>query len=242
MFKSFQNNSRQPLFKGFVNRDYTNSYAYGFDSCRLWYDAAVGTNTTTDLAAISSWQDRIGNLSATQSTAGNQPRYNASNASFNNLPCIEFYSSARFLATASVMPSSSATVAFVAKYDALAPQGNVLLINPSNLVKYVMMGGNGTGVTGIGIYDSTTPILVSTVEDTNAHIVVYTPNRLIIDGVQVATNSTGVSSIGYNQISINDANYFLNGRVAEILMYSSNFSQDQCILLSNNLNSKYALY
>lgn len=242
MFKGFQDTSRSQQFKGFPNLNFQmNNEAYGFSGCTFWLNAAYGLNTQTDLDAITYWKDRIRNISFEQATAANQPRYNSSNANFNNYPAVEFQSNTRYLLSSiGIQTSASFAVAFVAKCNvANAANPNVLL--------GITSGGNGsialrkTSVNGIGWYNGGTNLMDSGVIDTNTHICVLTNNLIIIDGV-VTTSGSVIPLISFIQIGNLNTGYALQGTVAEIIVFNNLLSDSDCIKLSDNINSKYAIY
>jgi hypothetical protein len=68
---------------------------------------------------------------------------------------------------------------------------------------------------------------------------------IVVNGVQEAvfTRVNGVSAI-LNQIGSASASTTaqLQGQIAEIIAFSSELSLSDCLQLSSNINSKYAIY
>lgn len=243
MFKGFANKSRQ--FNGFPNLNFqVNNEAYGFSGCTFWLDAAYGTNTQTDLAAVSSWQDKIRGITYTQTTVANQPRYNATNASYNNLPTIESQGTSRYLLN-TVGTQVGQTVAFVANYN------TILNINPifapyntgATSFWVVGLGGSSASVTGVFIRISNTSFINSITENSSVKIVVITPSAIYVNGVLENSNNNQIADRSCNLImsgstGITDS---LNGHMAEMIFWNTNYAGKETII-SDRLNSKYAIY
>lgn len=247
MFKGLQDTSRSPMFRGFPNLNFQmNNEAYGFSGCTVWLDAAYGLNTQTDLAAVSSWVDRIRDIKFEQTTAGNQPRLVVADANFNNYPTIDFSVSVTRQLKASYGWVTFGTIAFIAKVTTIGFQ-NILLCNDNltNSGRRILLAGNGSASnTGIGMYSglrtTQTAELVTAIEDTATHIVVMTPERIIVDGVEEVIGSILWNT--FNTIGTTANADSLTGQVAEIIGYSDLLTSEQCISLSGNINSKYVIY
>lgn len=245
MFKGFQNKSRQ--FNGFPNLNFqVNNEAYGFSGCKFWLDAAYGTNTQTNLAAVSSWTDKISNTTFTQETAGNQPRYNSSNILYNNLPTIESQGNTRRLENTTGFPLGK-TVAFIANYNTISATINSVysIYYTSNINPYgfFAVGGNSSGVNGVTFRDVNLTYHSGTTESTSVKIVVATPNAIYVNGVKESSSYNGIGnySIGIilgNSTARNDS---LQGHLAEIISWNNDYTGSETII-SDRLNTKYAIY
>jgi len=226
--------------KGFTKNRFTLSkVAYGYSGCNYWLDAQVGLNTVVDLAAVSTWQPKIGQT-VFQSTAGNQPRLVAADANFNNFPSVQFHDNARYMTLSNnFFPfAESFTLAFVAKYDTLNTLNTIIssLSGTPNILYFI--GGSGFAV---GIYDGA--FKVGTSNNTNPKICIITNNRVMVNGVTETTFTSTIGSIGLNNLGRRDSTVTaLIGRIAELLIYQQNLSAAQCLDLSTQLNSKYAIY
>lgn len=242
MFKGFQSKSRQ--FNGFPNLNFQmNKEAYGFSGCTFWLDAAYGTNTQTDLAAVSSWTDKISNTTFTQATAGNQPRFNSTNSLYNNYPTIESQGTARFLSSQTGFPVG-ATVAFVANYKTLL-SGNPLIspFNTGGTYSWVIgLGGSSGSITGVFVQNSTTFRNCLT-EDNSVKIVVITKNAIYVNGILENSQFNAIDNRNCGLIMSGSTGLAdsLNGYVAEIIFWKSDYSGNETII-SDRLNSKYAIY
>lgn len=239
MFKGFQNKSRQ--FNGFPNLNFqVNNEAYGFSGCTFWLDAAYGLNTQTNLAAVSSWTDRISGASFTQSTAANQPRYIQSSLSYNNFPVIDFYTSARFLSSL-IKYSGFSTIAFIANYDTLTDR-NSMIGNVNQTEPLIALGGNSFNGISIALNDGP-PSSAGTTDNTNVKICVINSSDIFVNGISEFSGTTRLTQVNFNRIGqwVNIANALV-GKVAEIIIYKYSLTNSECIELSTRLNSKYAIY
>ncbi len=247
IFKGFQDTSRGRQFHAFPNLNLQmNNEAYGFSGCTFWLDAAYGLNTQTDLAAVSKWIARTGGISFEQGAAGNQPRLISSDPNFNNKPSIQFNSNTRFLSSPLGGFAFSGTLVFVAKIDTLNGTCNTLLSNGGSQTEgAIVLGGLSANYTGIGamIAGGTGYRIGGNVEDLASHIVVLTRERLVIDGVlDAAANWSPTNSFSSISLNASSTGQNLIGSVAEIIHLHPVLSEVDMIRMSDNLNSKYAIY
>lgn len=247
MFKGFQNKSRQ--FNGFPNLNFqVNNEAYGFSGCTFWLDASYGLNTQTDGQNITTWIDKNSNIVFRQNTAANQPFFRSSDISYNNLPVIDF-STSRFLISdyLGVTIGNNMTLAFIANYDSLGRSPYLLGRNTASSFGGVLLGGSDAGFTGIGFRNTAASLWMSTIENSNVHIVVIKKTEIVVDGVSVLSNASNnifpelLLNIVGSGVAANSAS-MLNGKIAEILKYEKEFNSEEMIYLSNILNTKYAIY
>jgi hypothetical protein len=245
MFKGFQGKSRQ--FNGFPNLNFqANNEAYGFSGCTFWLDAAYGLNTQTDLAAVSSWIDKISGISFNQTTAANQPRFILSTSSLNNLPSVEFQtSSARFMTSNNIVGINNILTIFVVYKINLLNNYNILAFNSSSFTPGSLQLANNSSVNnGFGIYDGSnanTKVIGDTVKDTNAHIAILTNNTITKDGNLVATTNW-FPKFGINILGQNSATNSVQSYIAEFGIYNKELDTTQIAQLSSRINSKYAIY
>jgi len=247
MFKGFQNISKTSGFNGFPALNFQmNNEAYGFSGCTFWLDAGYGTNTVTDLAAVSSWQPRIGAVTFTQSTAGNQPRYVVSDLNLNNLPSIDFQDNNRYLdAGTNKGITRTSTVAVVCKINAFVTQRNIIMADSisANLALYYAAANSspvfGQGVRSAGLGDEYT----NSNNDTNPRIIVFSNPNIVVNGAVTKTVNQKMDSQLYNRIGWYTANTnAMYGQISEIIVFSYEFNSSNMIKLSNYINSKYAIY
>jgi len=217
------------------------NYAFGFGGCEFWLDAQYGLNTYTDLAAVSSWRSKIGDYNFVQSTDGNQPRYIASNASYNNYPTVEGHDNARHMIMSQSFPLiRGKTVAFVANYTTLNTVNGVFGVNSA----VVLRGGVGGSTAGTnGVFYSSGSTRTGTTEDTTVKIAVITQSRIVVNGAEEVT-FTELNDDIFNQIFRAGATTAssLIGHIAEMLIFNFEMTLVECQRLSSNINSKYARY
>lgn len=242
MFKSFQNTSRTNGFNGFPALNFQmNNEAYGFTGCTFWLDAAYGTNTQTDLAAVSIWQTRIGGMTFTQATAGNQPRFIATDVTYNNYPIIEFVGTSKRVTSNYSFPLGL-TVAAVANYSTINTINS--FIGSTQNTYSVFIAGSAAGFNGCGISDGGS-IFTGTTENTNVKIFILTKSLIVVNGIsEGGTAPTWNTSFQFDQIGMRQANTSasLNGKISEIIMFNYEMTLSDCQRLSTNINSKYAIY
>jgi hypothetical protein len=240
MFKGFNNRQQH----SFPNINFGGNYgqAYNFSRCLLWLDAAYGTSTVVNGASISSWVDKINGVTYSQPTAGGQPTYVASDASFNNFPTISFpVGATRSLIGSSTFPLGSSTIALIVRSTSTTVLvGNLILGDGSTLGFFG--GGNNANITGYGFYGAGALALTkSNIEDTSMHIIIANRNFIIIDGVN-QTNTTSAITQNFTSIGSSSSNYSGSCNISEILLYDYLMSEADAIQLSSNINAKYLKY
>jgi hypothetical protein len=236
MFKGFNNRQQN----GFPNLSFFGDRtAYGQGGCNFWLRADFGLNTQTNLGAVSSWTDYVSGINFAQATAANQPRLLTSSASYNNLPIVEFQDNQRVLERISTI-SGFRSIAFIANYDFLNSRNTIM---GSGTLSAIVLGGTITNINGVSVLSSST-ITSGTTENTNVKICVISENFIMVNGISENTSSNNLQNISYDKIGAGDisgANRLI-GKVAEIIGYSTAITTDQALALSNNINSKYAIY
>jgi hypothetical protein len=221
------------------------NYAYGFSNAYFWLDAFTLSNLA-DLDPVSKWVDKFSNYQFDQGTSGNRPRFIASNASYNNYPTVNFQDTARRL-TSTKPVIYNKTVCWIANINSYNV-ANILLASSTGTFGNVNftglgLGGSASGINGIYQDNGSAIIRTALVEDLNPHIVVITPSFIMVDGV-VKTTTNYIPAFTFNQIGQRNTNTTeqLLGDIAEIILYNIELSQTEALLLSNNINSKYAIY
>jgi len=256
MFKSFSDSSRNQEFHGFPNLNFQmNNERYGYSGFYFDLDARFGKNKTNDVAdlgAISSWVDTLMGVEYLQGTAGNQPRLQLTDVNFNNYPSIDFHTNARILTSNTGLSlSNEHTLILVGKVNTINSNSNFVFTNGGDAtathLSVLTFGGDSSNYVGIGIYrgnaNNQAAVMTSTIEDTSPHIVVITPYEIVIDGVQRATGlwqpNQIFSAIGLTTGAI--ARNFL-GRLTRVLAREGSLSSQDCINISTNINTEYAIY
>jgi hypothetical protein len=257
MFKGFQDTSRGPMFRGFPNLNFqSNNAAYGFGNLAFWLNPSQGLSSTVNGAQISNWQESINRINFLQGTSANQPLLISSDINFNNHPTLDFSLGTRCLtADRTLFFNQGNTLVIVYRATNLKFQQDAhYRIVGSGLQTYTRSNGNtGYCVGGIldfsasngaGIFSSWAPqsLYSTSLWTTNRYIVVITNTSLIANGSVIDTGSiTGFNLQHLGGTSGNggsSANFIL----ADLLMYSQSFNDNDAIQLCNNINQKYLIY
>ena len=248
MFKSYQDSSSADQFKGFPNLNFQGSNsAYGFSGVSFWLDAAFGLNTQTNLGAVSRWQQRVGNGTFIQDTAGNQPRFILNDANFNNLPSVEAQDSSRFMlaqAGAGLRYIGNNTIAVVSKVNTQNTVNGIIGINTAAQYDGLADGGTRTAFNGFGTAVNNSMVLQGTTESLNSRIKIITNTNVIINGVSETTGTNTASVFDYFSLFriFNTTAGNLIGTIAEIIVFNYSMTSTDAIALSDIINQKYALY
>jgi hypothetical protein len=233
MFKGFNNRQQN----GFPNLNFSSDKsAYNQNGCTFWLRADFGLNTQTNGGSISSWTDSISGVAFSQSTLANQPVLRTSQASYNNLPVVDFLAAGTGTLIGPVTLFN--TIAFIANYDSIGNRNAILSLNSTN---GIFLGGTATGYNGVSIQNNGTVTSGST-ESTSVKIVVISNNLIMVNGVVEASTSFNIA-FGFSLLGsiVGGAGGFL-GKCAEIICFEQSLNQNQALELSNNINTKYAIY
>jgi hypothetical protein len=247
MFKGFNNSS---IFSGVPRSNFgMDKTAYNFGGAKFWLDAAFGLNTQTDLAAISSWTERLTGFSFLQATAGNQPRLVLNDPNFNNLPSIQAADSSRWMEAISggLEISPNFTAALVVKSDSFTGLTFSGLMGTTNAEASTLNGfkaGGSSTLEGFGFLRNNVTTFQTGSNSTAPSIVIMNNNKIFVNG-----------SLAYSASSINQSTtlrlmfrlggnngWSFIGRIAEVVAFERNFSDTEALELSTRLNSKYNLY
>ena len=256
MFKGFQSVGRQ--FNSIPSLDFQmNNQAYGISGCVLWLDPSYGLNTQTNLAAISSWQSRVGQFQYTQSTVATQPRFILSDAGFNNNPTIDFNSAGKGLFSAVGGPNiKGSTLVLVYQYVTPTIGGNMQnrIVGDGDNSNARSAGiafshgvtNNGNVNNRVGFNSGASFQYASSTEFTStAKIMVVNQNYWYSNNSSVTVDAGTYSSINsFLLTSIGGSITSFSGvfKIAEILVYNYSLNLDQITYLSSTLNTKYAIY
>jgi hypothetical protein len=221
------------------------NYLYGFTQPYFHLNAAIGLDTNTNLGAVGSWTDQINNIEWTQGTAGNKPRLVLSDARYNNLPVVQFQDNARRMNSIYGFSfPQNATVAFIANYDTINTNNAVMGALSISLSQRFILGGTATGANGPAIINDSGTYFSGTTEDTGVKICVMTYSNIMVNGV-VEWSGTVTPSLsplfvlgGFRTLTTNG----LIGSLAEFIAYNQQLSTTDMLILSDNINSKYAIY
>jgi hypothetical protein len=216
--------------------------AYGFTGVIFWLDADFGTSTKTNATPFTLWIDKIKNIKC-GGAGGSAPIYNSSDVDFNNLPSVSF-SGARRLGLTPVSIPNKFTIVFVFRMIGAGATRNSLLMLDANNTPIVVVNNQASGY-GTSIHNGTTTPLFydTTISSTNPQIVVLTRNNIIVNGVQSTTGGTLTIQLReFTLIGGFPASDNLNSVVAELLIYDGERTLNECFVLSDRINTKYAIY
>ncbi len=210
---------------------------------KLWLDASLGV--TLNASTVSAWADQSGNgdanRNALQASAILQPTYNASNASYNGKPTIDFADptllktgiwSAELTQpnTIFVAGNQNGAVTFAYMFDALGPEAS--LFNVANGL--AVQAYAGTGLNLITTVVNTSTIACVTYNGASSSIRVRTKTAGTT-GNTGANTFTGMTVGNYN----GGGNFSLKGPIAEVLAYSGALSGANVSLILDYLGAKY---
>ncbi|MBL0331119.1 MAG: T9SS type A sorting domain-containing protein [Bacteroidetes bacterium] len=231
----------------------------------LWLKANAGTSTTTDGAAISSWNDQSGNgINVSQSTAVQRPLYEAT--LMNGMPAIEFDNSSvagqndYLTAPDNAILDNTAgytffTVSRIKAFDgnakSIISKRTTIDVDEAFMLFYYTTNYFYADIDGLGNRFSTTPTTFSA--NTNYIIdVVYdgslaAANRSkIYEGENLRKTATESSAtIGDKPSALvigathSADNRPFNGYMSEIIMYRNTLNDAQRIIVNNYLSAKY---
>lgn len=197
----------------------------------------------TDGSAVSSWPDSSGNANnATQATGTNQPIFKT--AILNGRPIVRFDGTNDNLKTAAFASPLSVSTIFVVAKMSTADQiqyfyDGITTTNRNALLRYDAANGGqldqfaGTEVFGAFVKGSF--VVLSSVFN-GASSATYNNGASIISG-NVGTQTLTGLSVGADRINV----AFLNGDIAEILVYDSALSSTDRAKARTYLSQKYAI-
>ncbi len=223
----------------------SNNFSFGpilyGSSLKSWLAANSGTSSTTDGAAISSWQDKTTNANNfTQSTPSKNPTFTQN--ALNGLPVVTFAASNGQTMTNSTNFGAPYTIIYLSRQTGGANQRVLSGVNDNFLLGYWNGGRNQ-------LYDDSAVRLTGAdpASDTNWRIYSASGNngnaKLWGNGTELA--SAGGNWSGPNGISLNGqqaASEFSNAQIAEILVFNSYLSDSDRNSAQDYINTKYRIY
>ncbi|WP_437927783.1 LamG-like jellyroll fold domain-containing protein [Sorangium sp. So ce291] len=209
---------------------------------KLWLRTDAGV--TASAGKVSSWQDQSGNgNTAAMSTAAAQPTLVSS--ALNGKPVVRFYG-AQSLFLAQQLEPTHFTVFIVGKNNKASESYSMILgpgnSSPNNQLRWE----NGTQALFVGIGNSM-PVITSTIGNTR----VYHALSARYNGSTMSVYRDGSLASSHNftttgpwvllQIGAWFSHYFMEGDLAEILVYESALSEGDRGAVNSYLRGKYAL-
>ena len=201
----------------------------------------------TQAGTVSAWGDSSGtgdaNKNLAQATAGKRPTYTAADAAYNNQPTATYAA-----ASLQELDSAAWAAALTAPYTmfvvgnsdgAATAQG--LVGDPTNVVQFVLRNG-GAGINiyagaflNAGMADSASPKIWAAV--------VNGASSTIYDSAKTAkaTGNAGSNSLSRVFAGVDATGHYLNGKIAEIIVYSRALSAAEINAVMNYCGSRYAI-
>jgi hypothetical protein len=222
------------------------NYAYGFGGAYFWLDASMFTSTKTNGSAISEWKDRLLNMLLYQYTGANQPTFTLSDINFNNYSSVVFSANNFMNISQPLGFPQDFVIAVVYKINTIQTTGN-------NLFRVAIGTGDSTfdiiglqrQATASGEYIRNAGGIQNanpTINNTSPHISIYTPTKIYRDGTNMVSGLTAFPLNSALFLGVNTTGRQLTSSIAEIICYDASLTEDQLVTLSDNINSKYAIY
>ncbi|NOT76206.1 MAG: T9SS type A sorting domain-containing protein [Cyclobacteriaceae bacterium] len=209
----------------------------------LWLRADAGASTGTDGALVSSWLDQSGSAShATQGSVGNQPTFRT--AQVNGQPVLRFPGS-NFMTCPSGFPiNSDYTKIVVARVLNVGATGNIIsgssghaFYTSSSTFMRLFQSGGIFATSTIPITNNGFDIMTGTFANASRFGLIYMNGAVAGPGGTASTTNTDNTL----QIGAFASNNFMNGDVAEAIVYSVLLNTAQRNIVHNYLSSKYNL-
>lgn len=209
----------------------------------IWLKADAGVLDTNDAAitvdatAVKTWQDQSGNANHfTNANAGERPLWKTNIT--NGKPVLRFVTDDRYSLTLGGALSQPNTIFVVGKANA----ADTFFVDGSGGRNAIYVQGTGT----YSMYAGSTE-LGATARDANFHVMMGLFNGASsihwTDGLEDATGNAGNNALGASvRIGSNSAaDNFLNGDIAEILIYNAAVSAANRTLINRYLGNKYGI-
>lgn len=206
-------------------------------NCKIWLRADLGI--TLNGSTVSQWNDQSGNSNnASQGTAAKQPTYTASDSSYGNQPTLTFASaSSQEMALVSLQPNQPYTAYAVcestsgATNQAVIGDGNPTTLYYISGTPLVFAGSNLSS----GINTRVKAALCGVFNTTTSAIYVNS-STAAASGNAGSINPSGTLSIG----AFGTNSDFLNGKIAEIIVYSGAHNSTQVSTVFSYFSARYA--
>lgn len=210
-----------------------------------WYRADLGVTVAT---GVSSWADQSGtgdaNKNLTQATGTKQPTLNTADAAYNNQPTLSFARAsvqALHSGTWSAAQAQPSTTFIVGNDDGTATNQ---FYCDGNAAATQVLGNNGAGnyqayagTTLAGGTPSSSPRILAAVFNGASSSLFISAKTAVATGNAGATGLTGFTA-GAAGDSVSNT---LNGKIAEIIIYSGALSAAQIAQVLTYLGARYAI-
>jgi len=213
-------------------------YAYGYGNVIAWWSADYGTDTVVNGASITTWKDKVKG-SILRSVIS--PTYTSSDANFNNKPSIKFSTTKNMTFDNPLGFGTSFSLLCVYKLIGLSSASNGFLQSGAgNLGDPVELNASTTSH-GERLQDFSNVNFGSSVNDTNPHVSVITPENIRRDGISVASGGTSLQFNSATQIGSSSANRGLNADIVEIIMIDRTLTTLEMDNWRDNARQPYGL-
>jgi hypothetical protein len=208
--------------------------------CALWLRADLGITIGT---GVSAWADQSGNAhNVTQGTGAAQPTYTTSDAAYNNKPVLNFASaSSQFMQSAvwGVTLAQPYTVILVGNTDQTATQffydsvsGAESTIDPTTTTIGFFAG---TQLSPAG--SVTSPCVLAFIANGGSSSGYKNSSQTAIVSGAAGSNSMNGTTIGASNVPSN----FINGRIAEFVIYNRALAAADLLTLFKYLGARYGI-
>lgn len=217
------------------------AYRYGIGGAFFDLDARELTSTKTNLAGLSFWKDTISGIEWTQPTAGNQPRFISSDATFNNLPVIEFHAQQRYMDSLiglRVNYNVSIAIVFQKLSNATGSTHKTSLFGEQTAAASGLSFSAETSANAYVGFTTTATHQFSTagIYDTNKHIVIISgTNQFYSDGAFQTMVGSSWTDFVANRLSGANNNNSGTFKLAQLIGFDNTLSPSEMISLYNNI-------
>jgi hypothetical protein len=211
-------------------------------NCILWLRADKGTTIAT---GVSQWNDQSGNgHNVTQSTGSKQPTLNASDSNYNYQSTLSFASANAQVMLSSAWSNNQPTTIFVVG-NMSGSNGGEAFFDWTSTELTIYNGNSGTHVVayaGVGvsgtISSTSVPAAYAAIYNTTSSSIYQNNSQIALaTGDAGSSNGTGQMSVGALVGTVD----FLNGKIAEMLVYSGVLSTSNIQQVFAYFGSRYAL-
>jgi len=209
---------------------------------QIWYrgDKGISLNGST----VSAWADQSGvgdvHRNATQSTALNQPTYNASDPAYNGQATLSFASGSSNFMVASpfATPVAGVTTTFMVMDSDMAAREFFLTTNGGNSIETIPPATYADNL-GVNVSVTSPSVIIGVYRgsaSSNSAIYVNSKSPLLTGnaGADISFNTIWLASnVG--------SGFFQNGRIAELIIYDRVLSSTELSQVQTYLSARYGI-
>lgn len=226
-------------------------YPRKISSLVAWYDASDITTITKDGSdLVSAWNDKSGNAYHLSAAGGARPTW--VNTQLNNRPTLDFNGSSNTFALPSGLygiPNGSNTVFAVCKTDVNNALQVIVGLSEAGLARWdIRYTANAGEILFLSRTTTTNGVTKSSVSDTSYGLLMGrrsgTTQAIAFNSSSETTNSNGADENGCNAGYVGSflgSSFFLNGQIAEILIFNASLSAGNITLMNTYLSKKWGV-